>query len=135
MSDIEMGHILVVLSHITQVPNLAVKMASLLTRTDFLTCSLIFTTSSINKKYFYDAILCFGPWVLQNKEKSESNCRITVYFRNISTENVYIENRKGQNTDIVFLHISLSKCYILHAVWKPINVSWGGAFICTIKMA
>jgi len=67
MSDIKMGHILVVLSHITQAPNLAVKKASLLTGTDFLTCSLIFTTSSSNKKCFYDAILCFGLWVLQNK--------------------------------------------------------------------
>ena len=67
MSDIKMGHILVVLSHIIQASDLAVKKASLLTRTDFLTCSIIFTTSSSNKKCFYDVILCFGPWVLQNK--------------------------------------------------------------------
>jgi hypothetical protein len=40
LSDIEMGHILVMLSHITPAPNLAGKMASLLTRTDFLNCSL-----------------------------------------------------------------------------------------------
>jgi hypothetical protein len=83
MSDIEMGHILVVLSHITQVPNLAVKMASLLTRTDFLTCSLIFTTSSIikNISMMPFCVLALGFYKINKNQKviAELLCILEIF--------------------------------------------------------
>jgi hypothetical protein len=132
-STVEMAHILGSAVTHNSIPNLAGKMDSVCARTDFLTCSLIFSSTVSNEKYFWDTYLCFALAVLQNTNISEIYCRISAYFENISTRNAKIQISIGKNTDKVFSHIYFCKCYILSAVWKPINVSWQGLFICTWK--